>query len=111
MKNLLISASTLALGLGLATPLLAEPDCVPGYGGCSATGTIPGAPPTDGQPLFDRGEPDTTGVAPAGPVAPAPDPVAPADDCGDGCGDDSAAGSGGDTVFLTLADLQDLGLV
>ena len=114
MKHLLLTASTLALGLGLATPLLAEGDCVrdasgactDGYG-TPGTGSGFGSGQAGSTPREGEG-PEQTGVTPTAP-APAPAPVD--DGCGDGCGDDSAMGSGGDAVFLTLADLQDLGLV
>lgn len=108
MKRLLLTASTLALGLGLATPVLAESDC--DYPPCVPNpGTaLPGSAAGDGRaPAVpdERDDRDTT--APAT-VAPGPGPAP--DSCGDGCGDDSSAGSLGDAVFLTLADLRDLGL-
>jgi hypothetical protein len=115
MKHLLLTASTLALGLGLATPLLAESDCVrdasgactdgygtPGTGSGFSSGRSGAAPLREGE---GPGDGVTT------PTAPGPAPAPVDDGCGDGCGDDSAMGSGGDAVFLTLADLQDLGLV
>lgn len=114
MKNLLVTASTLALGLGLSTPVLAESDCA--YPPCTVNpGTLlPGGAPGQGDPTNDRGEPDARDATPVTPVSPAPGPAPdpePEDDgCGDGCGDDSAMGSGGDEVFLTLADLQAIGL-
>ena len=113
MSRLLVSASSLALALGTAAPVLAQAGgCTFGQswdasGGCSyedrqsgedavqRTGT-----PGDPDPGDDCGDDPGDGCG---------DPCG--DGCGDGCGDDSAMGSGGEAGFLTLADLQTLGLV